>query len=135
MKILIVEDEAFVAMSLKFLLEVEQHEVVGIAEDLETATAIADEAQPDLALVDLQLARGASGFDVAAELRKRDIPTLFATGNVPKEPRPDLAIGCIPKPYSDDALFTALRAAENIARGRNFQMASHGGFQLYQRAS
>ena len=131
MKILIVEDEAFVAMSLKFLLEVEQHEIVGIAEDLETATAIADEARPDLALVDLQLARGASGLDVAIELRKRDIPIVFATGNVPKEPRPDLAIGCISKPYSDDTLFVALRAAEAIVSGKSFQTAPQRGFDLY----
>lgn len=131
MKVLIVEDEAFLAMSLKFLLTVEQHEVVGIADDLESALALAEESRPDIALVDVQLARGTNGFDVAAELRKRNIPTLLATGNAPEAPRPDLAVGCITKPYSDEALFSALRAVECMANGKPPRVAANSGFQIY----
>ena len=111
MKILIIDDEALVAMSLEFLLKLDGHEITGIAPDTASAIRSADECPPDLAFVDIQLARGASGFDAAAELSERGILCFFLTGNVPAKPRPDLALGCIEKPYSEEVIQAAARIA------------------------
>lgn len=131
MKILIVEDEALVAMSLQFLLELEGHEILGVADDLPSAIDAADRSSPELALVDIQLARGSSGFEVAARLRERGIACIFLTGNAPDKPRPDLALGCLPKPYSDAGLMSAVAVAEAYRGGQPPVPGSMGELQLY----
>ena len=112
MKILIIDDEALVAMSLEFLLKLDGHEIIGIADDTASAISLADEWSPELAFVDIRLARGASGFDAAAALSERGILCFFLTGNVPAKPRPDLAVGCIEKPYSEEVIQAAVRIAQ-----------------------
>jgi CheY-like chemotaxis protein len=119
MKILIVEDEELLAETLKQLVELDPlHEVTAIAHDLQTAMEAVEVRPPELALVDLQLANGTSGFSVAARLHELGIACLFSTGNAPGFPLPDLAIGCLRKPYETDDLARALKEAEDILRGR-----------------
>lgn len=117
MKILIVEDEFYVAMSLKLLLEVMGHEVVGVADDVTTAVDNLEPTLPQLAFIDIQLAHGASGLEAAAELRKRGVICIFLTGNPPERQRPDLALGCLSKPYTDKTLAGAISVAEAIIQG------------------
>jgi response regulator of citrate/malate metabolism len=80
-KILIVEDEFMVAMTLKALIHRLGYEVVGIADDVASAKDQAEQTGPQLALVDIQLARGSSGIDVASELTKLGVVCIFMTGN------------------------------------------------------
>jgi len=68
-----------VAMNIEDMLLDLGHEVAGIASRLEPALALAREGQFDLALLDVNLA-GQPSFPVAAILRDRGIPFLFATG-------------------------------------------------------
>ena len=68
--------------------------------------------------VDLQLAHGSTGFSVAAKLAEMEIPCLFTSGKAPSFPIPDLALGCLVKPFSEEDLVRALKAAEDIVRGR-----------------
>ena len=117
MKILIVEDEHVVATSLKFLLETMGHDVVGVADDVVSAKNEAARAQPQLAFVDIQLAQGDSGLDAAAELQKNGVICIFLTANPPSGPRPDLALGCLPKPFSDLGLAGAIKIAEAVIAG------------------
>lgn len=118
LKVLIVEDERLLALSLKLLIEFDPgYRVSGFADDVASARAEVLRERPDLALVDIQLARGASGFDVAAELQAIGIACLFMTGNPPDRPRPELTIGCLSKPFSDDALMRALEAGREIIEG------------------
>ena len=119
LSILIVEDEPLFAATLKHLIELDpMYNVTAVAEDsLEALDAIA-ERTPDLALVDLQLARGSTGFSVAAKLAELEIPCLFTSGKAPSFPMPDLALGCLVKPFSHEDLVRALKAAEDIIRGR-----------------
>jgi CheY-like chemotaxis protein len=77
-----------------------------------------EDRRPDLALVDLQLANGSSGYSVAVRLHDRGIACLFTTGKPPGFPVPDLAIGCLHKPFEEDDLVRALTAAEDMLRGR-----------------
>ena len=79
LRILIVEDEMLVAMNIEDMLLDLGHEVAGIASRLEPALALAAEGDFDLALLDVNLA-GQPSFPVAAVLRDRGLPFLFATG-------------------------------------------------------
>jgi DNA-binding NarL/FixJ family response regulator len=119
LKILIVEDEPLLAATLRHLVELNPlYQVTGVAEDLQSAMEAAEERRPDLALVDLQLARGSTGYSVAVKLGDLGIPCLFTTSMPPAFPMPELALGCLSKPYSEDDLVRTLRTAEDIIRGR-----------------
>jgi CheY-like chemotaxis protein len=117
MMILIVEDEYIVAKSLKFLLETMGHDVVGIADDIVSTVKVLEQTHPQLAFVDIQLANGSSGLDAAAVLQKSGVLCIFLTGNPPGGPRPDLALGCLPKPFSDTGLIGAIKIAEAVING------------------
>ncbi len=119
LKILIVEDEPLLAATLKHLIELNpRYRVTGTADDFASAVAAAGEERPDLALVDLQLANATSGFSVAAKLHDLGTLCLFTTGKAPGFPVPDLAIGCLAKPFEEADLARALSEAEDILRGR-----------------
>ena len=79
LRILIVEDEMLVAMNIEDMLLDLGHEVAGLAGRLEPALSLAQEADFDAAMLDVNLA-GVPSFPVAKILRERGIPFLFATG-------------------------------------------------------
>jgi DNA-binding response OmpR family regulator len=101
LKILIVEDDSQLATTLKYLVEDNpRYRVVAIADDADNAVAAAEHYDPDLALVDLHLARGSTGFSAAVRLSDFDVPCLFVSGKAPSFPMPDLALGCLTKPFT-----------------------------------
>jgi DNA-binding NarL/FixJ family response regulator len=119
LKILIVEDDNALATTIKYLIEDNpRYRVVGTVEDAEGAIEAADHELPDLALVDLHLANGTTGFSVAVRLHDLDVPTLFVTGKAPGFPMPDLALGCLLKPFTAEEIHRALAMAEDRLRGR-----------------
>jgi response regulator of citrate/malate metabolism len=119
LKILIVEDDARLASTLKYLIEDNpRYRVVGTAEDLAGTIAAVEREEPDLALVDLHLARGSTGFSVAVRLNDGGIPCLFVTGKAPAFAMPDLALGCLLKPFTGEEVHRALAMAEDMMRGR-----------------
>ena len=110
LSILVVEDEALLAMQLQMLIEDCGHEVAGWACDLDEARALVDRVLPDLAFVDVHLADGPTGVDLAAHLRKRGVPTVFMTANAKRVPENFVgAIGIIAKPYTAGSVCAALR--------------------------
>lgn len=115
---LIVEDEALVAMDLEYMLEEAGHMPVAHADNLQTALQAVETHRPDIALVDIQLAFGESGLEVAKKLKERGIPVLFSTGNCPGEKGRPIAIGCLHKPIVDRSLRAALKAVEAKLGGR-----------------
>lgn len=137
LKILIVEDEPLLAKTLKHLIELNpRFEVIAIADDLHSALDAAEERRPNLALVDLQLARGSTGFTVAVKLNEIGVPSLFTTGKAPSFPMPDLALGCLLKPYTEEDIVRALKAAEDILRGRERLRPSRpGNLTIYSEAA
>ena len=79
--ILLVEDEAFIAMAEQQLLGRAGYTVVTAATG-ETALEIAPQQQIDLVLMDINLGSGISGIEAARRiLRLRDIPILFLTSH------------------------------------------------------
>lgn len=119
LKILIVEDDSQLATTLKYLVEDNpRYRVVAIADDADNAVAAAEHFDPDLALVDLHLARGSTGFSAAARLGDYEVPCLFVSGKAPNFPMPDLALGCLMKPFTAEEVHRALNLAEDKLRGR-----------------
>ena len=119
LNILIVEDEPLFADTLKYLVELNPRYVVtDVADDFTSALAAVQRRRPDLALVDLQLAHGSTGFSVAAKFTELGVPCLFTSGKAPSFPLRDLALGCLLKPFTEEDLVRALKAAEDLLKGR-----------------
>jgi DNA-binding response OmpR family regulator len=119
LRILIVEDDSQLATTLKYLVEDNpRYQVVAIAEDAEGAIAAAEANDPDLVLLDLHLAHGSTGFPVAVRLNEIGVPCLFVSGKAPSFPMPDLALGCLVKPFTAEEVHRSLAMAEDLLRGR-----------------
>ena len=119
LKILVVEDDYQLASTLKFLVEDNpRYRVVATADDADSAIAAAEEHDPDLVLLDLHLAHNSTGFSVAARLAALDIPCLFVSGKAPRFAMPDLALGCLMKPFTAEDVHRSLGMAEDLLRGR-----------------
>ena len=119
LRILIVEDDTQLAATLKYLVEDNpRYRVVATTDDADGALAAVAEHDPDLVLLDLHLARGSTGFSVAARLSDLDVPCLFVSGKAPRFAMPDLALGCLMKPFTAEDVHRSLAMAEDLLRGR-----------------
>jgi DNA-directed RNA polymerase specialized sigma24 family protein len=78
--VLIIEDEALIAMDLEGLVESLGHRVIGVARTRGEAVTIARTKSPGLILADIQLADGSSGLDAVNDLLKTfEMPVIFIT--------------------------------------------------------
>lgn len=110
-KVLIVENDLMIADFLEEVLVEAGYEVCGIACTVAEGIALGERHHPDLGVIDLCLANGEYGTEVAAALRRRGrFGVLYATGN-PDHPLLSRAEGegCIAKPYLAHAAVSALR--------------------------
>jgi PleD family two-component response regulator len=81
-RVLIVEDEYFVALHVETILSDTGCDVVGIATSADEAVAKARQSLPDLILMDIRLPGDRDGIDAASEItRALKIPIVFE-GNV-----------------------------------------------------
>jgi DNA-binding NarL/FixJ family response regulator len=81
MTVLIVDDHPSFRASARTLLEAEGYEVVGEAEDGESAIRAAEELHPDVVLLDVQLP-DLDGFEVTERLRELDgAPAVVLTSS------------------------------------------------------
>ncbi|MBF0390974.1 MAG: response regulator [Desulfamplus sp.] len=79
-KILIVEDERVVAMSIEDALIGMGHTVCGIASSGEQARLLSASNNPDLVMMDIKLKGAADGIETAKKLKELyDIPVIFLT--------------------------------------------------------
>lgn len=78
-KILLIEDEALIAMQLKLDLEEDGHTVIGPIAHLSEALRTAAESEFDIALIDINLGADNSA-PVAEILDRRNVPFAFTTG-------------------------------------------------------
>ena len=112
-RILIVEDEANIVVSLEFLLGQEGHEVK-VATSGEDALALAADYRPDLVLLDVMLP-GIDGFEVCRRLRgqqPRARIILLTAHDREAERLKGLDLGAdlyITKPFSTRALLADVR--------------------------
>ena len=107
-RVLVVEDEPILAMSVEDMLTDLGCAVVGPALSVKDAEAMAREAILDAALLDINMGDGPS-FPIAEILIARSVPCCFATGygpaGVPGELR-DVPV--LPKPFTVHSLAAIL---------------------------
>ena len=124
-RILIIEDEALVAMELRFVLEDLGHEVVATVADAASARQIVRETEVDLALVDIHLSDGPTGVALGRELgQELGVTVLFMTAN-PGMVRQGVAgtIGVLSKPTDERSVQTAVDYALRRRQGKPVQYA------------
>jgi CheY-like chemotaxis protein len=103
-RVLLVEDEALVALMIEEMLVELGFNVVASAGQLKRACELATNAVFDLAVLDVNLG-GEMAFPVAHILRTRSIPFLFSTGyGAPSLADQFSGVPVIGKPFSVDQL-------------------------------
>jgi len=115
-RILIVEDEAIVALDIRRQLTDLGYDPVAHSMRGEEAVALVGQLHPDLVLMDIQLAGEMDGIAVAREIRERlAIPVVFLTAFAGDDTlhRAKLAepYGYIVKPFEDRELRTVIEMA------------------------
>ena len=120
-KVLIVEDEALIALDLEAELKHRGFHVCGVAATRKDALALAARDRPDVAVVDVRLAAGDDGILVGAELSNvHGVAVLYATGNADEvRRRADAGLAVVlEKPYTPDAVIAGIRSAQLFAATR-----------------
>lgn len=79
-RVMVVEDEALIAMHLEDILEDMGLNVVGRFRAAEPALSFIETAALDVAVLDVNLGSGTTSFPIAERLAERGIPFLFLTG-------------------------------------------------------
>lgn len=126
--LLIVEDEAVIAWDMAEFLKSGGYRISGIAHDAKTAIRIAECHRPDLALVDVKLAEGDSGLEVATMLRDRlHIPSILVTGHLnDAHAVQECAFGYIQKPFLREEILETIEAGLRWVRQGQVQDPPHG---------
>ena len=109
-RILVVEDEALIAVMVEDMLMEMGSEIVGPAATIEEALRLARSETLDGAVLDVNV-RGERIDPVAEMLMARGVPTLFATGYGEVRLQGNAAPTVIDKPYTQDKLARGLAAA------------------------
>ncbi len=135
MRVLIVEDEALIAMALAESLEDGGHGVVGPAATMAEALALCEAAPPELAVLDIDIRGGSNGVDVARALMERwRVPSIFASGQAMEARRArGVALGCIHKPYGVDQVLRSIEVAREVMGGGRPGTVP-AGFELFSAA-
>ena len=109
-RVLVVEDEAVIAMLVEDMVSDFGSEVVGPVAKITEALRLAHEAELDAAILDINVG-GAVIFPVADALQERGIPLIFATGYGSRTvPERYCGSPTLPKPFTYETLAAALRA-------------------------
>lgn len=116
--VLVIEDDPSIAELAKDALEEAGFTVCGIAADCAQSLALASVHQPELALVDVRLAAGDLGTQVAAMLKGivGGIAILYATGSADMITANDVGDGYLTKPYTLDCLCQSVGGIMNYVR-------------------
>lgn len=113
--VLVIEDEAIIAMDIIAIVEGMGHRVSDNARTHAEAVAMASANPPDLILADIQLADNSSGIDAVNEILAQfgDIPVIFITAfpeRLLTGERPEPAF-LINKPYTEEQVRSAVSQA------------------------
>jgi len=115
-KILVVEDEPEVSVTLKLTLKKLGYTVVGCENTAEGAIQKAGEARPDIVLMDIELAGKMDGVTAADTIRKKyHIPVIYLTAicdtKTLERVGASIPYGYILKPFREDELHTVIEIA------------------------
>ena len=116
LKVLILEDEALIALSMQEVLSLVGVEVVGVAATVGEALRLAGSTDPDVAICDVRLAGRRDGIDGAVLLHESSgLPVIFVTGQDDSTTRQRAAkvdpVAYLEKPVRPQELIAAVQAA------------------------
>jgi DNA-binding response OmpR family regulator len=106
-RVLVLEDDAFVAIMLEDMLTESGYEVIAVG-NLKSAIQLAASEQIDFAIIDINI-DGQVAYKVADNLTERHIPLLFVSG---QDKQLGLRYGAIPllrKPFLPEDLNDAIK--------------------------
>jgi two-component system, response regulator PdtaR len=118
LSVLIAEDELMIADLLEEVLIASGYEVCGIARTVAEAVTLGELHKPDLAVLDVRLAHGDRGSEVARRLNsKGKFGVLYATGDDARSSALTRADGeaSIAKPYRPEDIVRALALVREIS--------------------
>jgi CheY-like chemotaxis protein len=115
-RVLVVEDEFFLAVQIEEWLLEGGFDVVDVVHTAEEAIAVAEAERPDLVIMDIRLASDTDGISAALEILNRTgIRCIFATAfaDAATRERGDKArpFAWLRKPVTADGLLGAVKAA------------------------
>lgn len=86
MRLIVVEDDALIAMELALTIEAAGGILIGTAATADDAAMLATESEPDALIIDLRLKGSGDGLTAAAAIRKRSSAAIvFITGSADSE--------------------------------------------------
>ena len=107
--VLVVEEEALIAMDLQDILEGAGYQVLGPVQSLEAALALLALCDPEIAVLDVNLTRS-TVFALADALAERNTPFCFVTGHSRAAlPEAHAHRPTVVKPYLPDTLIATVR--------------------------
>ncbi len=106
-RILLVEDEAIIALDLKAIIRKANGEVIAYAANLAKALKLVNTPGLSLAILDFRL-RLENSLPVASKLHSAGVPFLFYTGNAPSIPEIFPGAPVLPKPVDPARLISTL---------------------------
>jgi YesN/AraC family two-component response regulator len=117
--ILIVEDEAILAMEYIIIVREMGYNVTRIAFNGQDAIWLSGQYRPDVVLMDITLAGTMDGIDAAQVIQAQfDIPVVFITGNSDRDTQERASgikpAGYLQKPLNENKLKTTLDNILNI---------------------
>jgi DNA-binding NarL/FixJ family response regulator len=117
-KVLIVEDQYFIAVDSEMTLQSAGFDCVGLATSADQAFDLARDCSPDIVLMDIRLASGTDGLAAARHIyRELGIRSIFASGHADswlrEEAQDANPLGWLDKPYTGTELVHAIE--EGIA--------------------
>lgn len=105
MRILYIEDNPLIVFHIEQMIEDLGHVFVGSIDSFSELQKQYPSLEIDGALIDIDLADGATGPKAAAWLHERGIPSIFVTGQVQVAAgHRDVSLGVVAKPVSPDEL-------------------------------
>lgn len=120
-RILVVEDEAIIAMDLEDNLRNLGYEVIAVVDKGEKAIQKAGEEKPDLIIMDIRIKGDKDGIKTAEIIRKTlEIPVIFATAYLDEDrierAKITMPFGYVLKPIQEKDLKITLEMALYVAR-------------------
>jgi DNA-binding response OmpR family regulator len=118
-RILVVEDEAIIALEMESILKQASYDVVSCG-SLQSGLQVAEDQSFDAAVLDVNL-HGQMSFPIADALAQKNIPIIFVSGYEPDiVPRQHSRRPFVGKPYLSQKLLAVLSGA---LRGRSLATA------------
>lgn len=119
-RILVVEDQYFVALDCEQQLSAAGFNCVGVATTAASALDLAEREKPDLIVMDVRMSSSADGVEAAIVIYERfGIRCIFATGHadeaIRREAERARPLGWVEKPYTPDRLIAQIyRGLEEV---------------------